>query len=74
LRSPDDLSRDTARVGWGVVAMRDEKEDALKYAGILDTIEAFLTDPMAARADYDNAMLAFMNDVIFRPGVVIQRG
>lgn len=74
MRSVDDLSADTAKVGWGIVDTGEDREDALKYAGLLDIMESFLADPASARTDYDTAMLAFLNDVIFRPGVEMQRG
>lgn len=73
MHSPDDLSPDTVKIGWGVVDMTSEREDVMKYYATLAIMESFLADP-ATRPDYDAAMLAFMNDVIFRPGIVLQRG
>jgi len=73
MRDPRDLSDDTVRVGWGVVQTETDQEDVLKHYAMLGIMEAFLADP-ATKPDFDKAMLVFMNDVIFRPGVVVQRG
>lgn len=74
LRSPDDLSDDAARVGWGVVNTADEYTDAVTYLATFDLMNKYLTDPSSNRQAYDEAMLAFINDVIFRPGVSFNRG
>lgn len=69
LHAPGDTSPDAVQVGWGVVSTDEERADAETYLPTIELSMTYLRDPEAVRDTYNQAVLAFMNDVIFRPGV-----
>lgn len=73
LHSPDDLSPDMARMGWGVIDTSEEAQDANIYLPTLTIMERYLANPTDNASAYEKAMLVFMNDAIFRPGVSFSR-
>lgn len=73
LHSADDTSPDAVRVGWGVIDTEDERADAETYLSTIELSAAYLHDPQSTGVAYDQAVHAFMNDVIFRPGVSFGR-